>query len=423
MALGRRDILSLFIPTFSGSQDEFGKDIVPPLPLFYDRVNENRLPVASSAASILFRLPIELLSSIIQLLSPTCLASFALVNRDCRQLARSRQFASVCLDYGNSSFGLLKVLLEEASERLRNGLTISPSLGACIRRLTVATDPKWVSHRHSIALDEAFTNLEESLREERLTEAKSLFFDWYIPAVQVVIANALPHLELLDWEDKIILPLSFFTRLAQSPVQHLKLFRIRFDEELEPELIDLISRRQWPLRTLYIEPVRQVLKHSGASTTRICQSILRTCAPTLENLAWIEQFSSRETQKTDSQSIAAGDLSHLHFPCLSQFKFKGGLYPHSRILSALLDAKSECHLRVLEADTEQDEATSLWFENCGMIRSLETFVWTSLGLSAGHNLGFLKSNTQLSKLDIPSATPPILLENDYSLFSLDLFPG
>jgi hypothetical protein len=53
------DILSLFMPTFSGGKDEYGKDLVPPLPLSMDQVMENRL-VKSTAP--LLRLPYELLS-------------------------------------------------------------------------------------------------------------------------------------------------------------------------------------------------------------------------------------------------------------------------------------------------------------------------------------------------------------------------
>lgn len=405
MAPGKRDILDLLCPLFSGTKDAFGKDVVSPLPLFYDRVNENRLPLASSASSIVFRLPIELLSSIIQLLSPASLASLALVSRDCRQLARSRQFASVLLDYGRTSFELLKVLLEEGSERVRNGgLTASPSLGACIRRLTVKTNPDMLSHLHNIALDETFINLEESVRNKRLADAERLYFDSYIPAIQMVIAVALPHLEFLDWEDRINVPRSFFTSLSQSPsIQHLKLFRVQVDEEFELELTD--STRGWRLRTLYLELAWQLFDRSGGSIMPLCHSILRACAPTLESLAWATPFPHLRARATDSQF----DLGDVRFPCLTQLELEGMLYPDCRTLGAFLGAESECRLRVLHVDTERDKMISLCFENRGTIPSLETLVWTSR-LPADHTLGFLRCNTQLSKLVIYSATNPVLLE-------------
>lgn len=105
------------------------------------------------------------------------MASLALVNRDCRQLARSRQFASIQLDYSDSSFALITALTAAGKERSENkGFSVSPSLGACTRRITVATHPGWVSHQHRITLDEDFAALEEAVQEARLEKATSMFF-------------------------------------------------------------------------------------------------------------------------------------------------------------------------------------------------------------------------------------------------------
>jgi hypothetical protein len=128
------DISGLLVPMFSGNQDEYGHDVVPPAPLAFDRVNEGRAPKSNAP---LLNLPFELLSHISGYVPRDSLAAFALVNTDCRQLARSRQFASVLLDYSDASLGLVKKLLEEGLERREsdNNLTRAPSLGACIRRI------------------------------------------------------------------------------------------------------------------------------------------------------------------------------------------------------------------------------------------------------------------------------------------------
>ncbi|KAL2012916.1 hypothetical protein VTN00DRAFT_441 [Thermoascus crustaceus] len=96
-----RETFPLLMPIHGGDKDEYGKDVVP-LPLSFDKVNEGRPP---SSRSLLFQLPMELLREILQRVPADSLASLALVNRDCRQLARSRQFASrldwedkICLD-------------------------------------------------------------------------------------------------------------------------------------------------------------------------------------------------------------------------------------------------------------------------------------------------------------------------------------
>lgn len=144
------DILNVLMGMFSGHKDDYGSAIVPPLPLSFDRVNEGR-PARSKAS--LLNLPIEIIGVILQWITPDSLASLALVNHDCLQLARSRQFASIQLDYSDSTLGLLKKLQEEGRQRSASPSTMtSQSLGACVRRITVATHPAWVSHRHGFSI-------------------------------------------------------------------------------------------------------------------------------------------------------------------------------------------------------------------------------------------------------------------------------
>lgn len=218
----------------------------------------------------------------------------------------------------------------------------------------------------------------------------------------MVIASALPHLELLDWEDRIRVPCSFFTSLAQSPIQHLRLFRIQVDDKLDLELTSLLSKRGWPLRTLYVEPMPAFdhFDSSRNSITFIFSSILRACASTLENFAWIGTFLPRQDREAELPSNVAGDFSHLHFSRLNHLRIEGRLYLDRRILNALPGH----HLRVLQTDQERDEITT----RCSEIPSLEIFVWTLPRPLA--DLKFLECNTQLSKLDIPRATSPALLQ-------------
>ena len=124
-----RNVFGLMMHVSSRSKNHYAKEVVPPLPLSFDRVNEGQSP---SSTAPLFKLPFEILGSILEHVPPASLASLALVNRDCWQLARSRQFASIQLDYSHSSFGLISQLSREKKQREVNaGLTASPSLGAC----------------------------------------------------------------------------------------------------------------------------------------------------------------------------------------------------------------------------------------------------------------------------------------------------
>ncbi|KAI0975106.1 hypothetical protein F4678DRAFT_419328 [Xylaria arbuscula] len=92
----------------------------------------------SSATSPLFIIPSEILEMIAAYVAreESDLASLALVNSSCRQLARTFQFRSVGLDYNEPSLGTLGLLQKEARHKHR--ITASPSMGICIRKLFVA---------------------------------------------------------------------------------------------------------------------------------------------------------------------------------------------------------------------------------------------------------------------------------------------
>lgn len=108
-------IPDLLRPVFSGHKDDYGKDVVPPLPLSFDRVNPGQPPISTAP---LFKLPDEILGEVIQYVPPSFLARVALANRDFRQLARSRHFASVQLDCSDISMDLVETLLAEEREEV-----------------------------------------------------------------------------------------------------------------------------------------------------------------------------------------------------------------------------------------------------------------------------------------------------------------
>lgn len=80
------------------------------LPLSVDHVSNGNSPQSSSP---LLDLPFELLGAVLEHIPSRSLGSLALVNHACQQWARSRQFASVRLDYSNASLDLLEKLLQE----------------------------------------------------------------------------------------------------------------------------------------------------------------------------------------------------------------------------------------------------------------------------------------------------------------------
>lgn len=104
-----------------------GKD---PSLLSFDRVNNG--PPRSNAA--LFSVPYEVLGLILGCVSSDSLASLALINQDCLQWARPRQFRSVKLAYSHASSALVAKLQDDMNSQ-------RPSIGDCIRRVNFATNP------------------------------------------------------------------------------------------------------------------------------------------------------------------------------------------------------------------------------------------------------------------------------------------
>ncbi|KAH9903551.1 hypothetical protein F4778DRAFT_780937 [Xylariomycetidae sp. FL2044] len=98
------NITAFFSPMLgSGLADEFGKEKDGMSALLIDRVLDARV-----SDSALMRLPAEILGDIAAYLThdKSSLANLALVNSDCRQLARSYQFAEVLFDYSPASHAL-----------------------------------------------------------------------------------------------------------------------------------------------------------------------------------------------------------------------------------------------------------------------------------------------------------------------------
>lgn len=392
------DILDLMMPMFSGVKDEFGKEFVPPLPLLFDRVSEGRKPISGAR---LWTIPLEILALVVQMVPEESLASFALVNSDCRQLARSRQFASLHFDYSDQTLAVIKKLQRERTERFNNeGLTKKPALGPCIRRLTVATHPGWVNYRHNIELSESFNALSKKERSKRLTNASNTFFGSYITSIQDLLSNrgVLPHLELLDWEDAITLQPSFYDAIANSTIQHVKFIRVRVDKLFTINAPRSQPSRTWPLRSLHLEII-PAMSDIKLDVSGLCTSMLYICAPSLQSLTWAT--CSPNPIHTDRLG------SSPPFPSLRHLRLK------------YLDLVDICYLQELvhdelsslDVDTECSSACSKFFAGRGRIPALQTFVWNSFELPELQSLAFLEANSQILKLSIPNTSSATLLED------------
>ena len=94
--------------------DDLFPEIAFPSCFSFDRVTNG---ISSSSDTRLLDLPVEIIGNISRYFSSTDLASLALVNSDCRELARSHQLEDLVLNYHKASSQVLGKLCTEVQRR------------------------------------------------------------------------------------------------------------------------------------------------------------------------------------------------------------------------------------------------------------------------------------------------------------------
>lgn len=383
-------------------KDEYGIEETPPGPLDFDSVNENK-PSASEAP--MFKIPVEILAMIVERVRESSLATLASVSRDCRQLARSRQFARIILDYSPYSIALVDKLVAEREIRLSYAgcSSISQSLGVCIRSIIVATSPFKVAARHGIPFGHHSMQLDARTWNHRLAEADDSFFGHYLKNIQLLLSSklVLPNLETLDWRDNTVLPRSFFKESPFPNIQHLRLYRVRIGETLG--INHSQGLKLWSLRTL----VLNIIPDPGVdrpTTSLTCANMLRLCASTLESLTWGDIKNGDE----ENHSFATNMMGLApQFPRLRSLSLYSVPFSDYSMLDALLESRL-CEIQV---DLARDALYSEFFEERGTMPTLTTLVWNGK-IERRPSLRFLQTNTHLSKLSLAQPTPGAFLEVD-----------
>ncbi|KAJ5176517.1 uncharacterized protein N7482_002394 [Penicillium canariense] len=404
------DLTSLMMGTLGlPGKDEFGAERDTKRPLLLDSVMEGQPRISGSR---LLTIPAEILANIVDFIAddqPT-LAALALVNSDCRQVARSCQFVDICFDYSPQSFGLLRALLEEAATRV--SAVSQPTIGACIRRITVKSHRHWVASVHRELYESFFGDTRDSYTRERVNELREEATEKYLTyrsTLLMAISAAMPHLETIAWHDQISVDAHFLKVIAHSSIKHLKLSRVPIEEPylMEPPLTPAAMQ----LHSLYIDThltwrdeddVEN--EHTALSIPReispFFKSLLLRCAPTLESLFLdtMEVTSRRET-------ISLGD-EPISFPRLRQLKL-GWLKLAPPALSSFLSAP----LRQLtlpslyDCDTDKNVLV-----NCEPLHDLQILVIPPLiNLKTADALvSFLEKHINLPKLCIEQSLPTVL---------------
>lgn len=383
-------------------------------PLSLDRASENR---ALSSNSTLFQLPIEILGEVLKHVCVASLPNFALSCRDACALARTRQFSEVVLDYSQNSWDLLDKIASEHLERSSNGRTKLPSIGACVRSLSVLTRGENMTAKYGVH-PRTFQSMEEDEAEQRLTEGSQAYFGPYLGAIAFALTSGLPNLNFLRWGDMTVVPSSIFEAIARSHIKRLTFFRSSVDESFD--LIEsLKAKKLEPTLSLRSLSFSLSWTHLGngkkppEGSSKVRDSLLTLCAPSLERLAW---------SSTGDEESYLGPLAFPAFTKLRELKIPRHGFSDSEYLRKLIPEEPYCRIRILEASPDANDATKSFFRERGTISSLQNFVWDSSPSQklvsrkvaspedeGSGILALLHANPQITKLAMYGSADPELL--------------
>lgn len=384
-------------------------------PLTLDRIFEGR-PIAAQHSPLL-NVPVEVLSHIIRYIETDreSLASLALVNSDCRQLARSCQYANVVIDYSIRSYCLFGLLIHEATERsISDGLTRQPSIGACIRYLTASSEHgddeldviARLRPRPSDAGEDGYISSSLTMDQWRglYTNLTSKVGNIYDPSM-LLIVTSLPHLEILSWTNRLTIDRHLFSSLGASRIKHLKL---RCSIDSDTMAVEIYNGNSWPLLSLDIDVRWGILNDSEltpAAASTFFNSLFQACSSTLRFLKLSHMDPGFQRQKPLALTADFPHLSCLHLAPitpLDQSTLRSLL--QSRRLSTLV-------LDFSDSDTRQ------CLNQIGYYPSLHTLIWTGIQIPGTASLRCLERNNHLTAFGTEYNQSPSLLRRVLPMLS------
>ncbi|KAF2962925.1 hypothetical protein GQX73_g10650 [Xylaria multiplex] len=369
-------------------------------PLSLDRVIEGRH--IASPSSILFTIPREILHLIIGHVASdkSHLASLALVNSTCRQLARSCQFSNLHLDYGSAAVQVLAMLQKEAVQKYRSSdrMTVSPSLGACVRQLTVDATEYWTSLRSILGRD-SHSVLGRDEREIEIARSAAVVLSehldhFYWPTALLVIPT-LPNLRSLCISG-LTLDDDILDCLIGLPIKSLKLsgqfLRI-------PNV--RTERNVCPLQTLETLRIDTgwefgfASNNTGLDPSSFYKTLLASCCSSLHGL---EIYHKKFDSFSEDKKFKEMPLSFcMEFPKLKRLIIRRLTVMDARALSCLV-REGLTFLNITYDDDDDD--TSQFLSEIGQIRTLDTVILSCFEATGSTSTRFIEINTQIRSLAI-----------------------
>ncbi|ETS03831.1 hypothetical protein M419DRAFT_74030, partial [Trichoderma reesei RUT C-30] len=417
--LGGHDVSRLIGSPFSrDEQDEFGRvqDTRRLLPLPLPSAMEGRPPASKSP---LFTLPPEILGEIMNLLvdEKATISALALVNSDCRQLARSCWFADVCFDYGPRSNQLLSHLTREACAKQNKDTPIRPPfIGSCIRRVTVRSDRDYVADVHSELYDSTRGDTARTVTAQERAELRKAATDYYFETHITSLLTAMsvmPNIESLVWYDKMCLDKSFFKCVTRLPLHHLKICNAYIGN---PYCLNSLGRSVLSLKTLHLDILAcydkvhaddeisddDELAWENKDLLPFMSCLLQGCSATLQHLTIRCKDSARyELLSFGHKPADFGQLQHLNLSgCLDDLD--------TVAWSSLLSSP----LRHLALPNSYSRSFIQSINACQPLDQLQTLVLPFFGYKGERQapaiLNFISRHYHLRKLSVQNGEPQLM---------------
>lgn len=367
-------------------------------PLLLDRITLGSERTLVSNAR-LFQLPVEVLGHITQHFDQRDLGNLALVNSDCRQLARSRQFVSWRLDYGSKTFDLLRRLHNEQQEREVH--IDDTAISACLRQLQVCTNAVKFASNHGL-FDEHVPDNEGPVK--RCEQASTAYYQYLAALGSLLEQDMFPNLDSFSWHDQAMLPPHFLNQVAGSSVRKLSLLNFVVREQYSVEISMNVPRNDWPLKVLEIDGHWDVdqPEEDRRSLSSLHRSILDLSADNLQVLIL------DHTHRSEPKPCSIRDSSTGHVPQLRNLQTfimsKSFIFADSSYFEALLGP----HSRLVEAEVDLEQPlTRAFFETSRNIPFLKTLSIVSRfdDNVMSSTLAFLQANPQITSLKCKEPLP------------------
>ncbi|KAI8952008.1 hypothetical protein F4801DRAFT_542488 [Xylaria longipes] len=379
-----------------------------PPPLLLDRVIEGR--DIASPFSILFTIPREILHLIIGHVASDKmdLASLALVNSTCRQLARSCQFNYLHLDYSSTALEVLAMLQGEALQRhcSSDRMTVSPSLGACVRQLKVNSENYWSRYQSMLPPDFISAPAQQDDKEvERArcvaaTLSESLIHLYWPTALQVI--PTLPNLQSLCVTE-CAADDGLLDCLMGLSIRNLEL---RGDFSRIP---NMLSRRNscplgMTLETLILRTGWEFdfgLNNTRLDASGFYKTLLASCCSNLRRFEFSHRVVNSFRRNNELTDIPLS--FYMEFPKLKTLHIGFSTLVDARVVSCLV-REGLTSLRIPYNDSD----TSQFLSEIGQIYTLDTILLKGFEATGSTPTRFIEANTQIRSLAVSWAVDAFL---------------